>query len=299
MKFLFFALILLFSIVAQNEPIDTRKGKDLALFFAVEDYQDPSWRDLKNPIGDVEAIAKELEEMYEVKTHIIRNPTKKQILETLIQWQKQTFAQDGQLLVFFSGHGTFSESATQGYFVPKDGKFDDPFHESHLELSTLGNYVTKIPCPHILLAIDACYSGTIDREIAFKGSPSFLRPGVSQESERETIIQRQLRNPTRLILSSGGKERTPDGDFHSPFSSAFLKSLRHAYTDADGMVLFSDILAMMERVKPTPHSGELSGHENGGFVFIGPKGTITSRKNRITPIAQKMDLNIFPKMVPF
>ena len=296
MKFLSFALILLFSIVAQNEPIDTRKGKDLALFFAVEDYQDPSWRDLKNPIGDVEAIAKELEEMYEVKTHIIRNPTKKQILETLIQWQKHRFAQDGQLLVFFSGHGAFSESASQGYFIPKDGKFEDPFHESHIELSSLGNYVTKIPCPHILLALDACYSGTIDREIAFKGDNDsvYSRPRATDFDERLATIARQLQNPTRLLLTSGGKERTPDGAKHSPFSAAFLKSLRQSYVQGDGIVLFSDILARMERVKPVPHSGELPGHEDGGFVFL--ESSLSSKpKYSKSPVASWIVSNSWPK----
>ncbi len=263
------SLILLFFLGSAAMPAaESRPGKDHALFFAVEDYTATGWNNLKNPVRDAHAIAKELKEMYGFETAAVyENQTKSQIYAILEQWQKKTFPDDGQLFIFFSGHGSFWDFAKKGYFIPKGARSGD--YDSYLELTTLGNIISAIPCRHILLAIDACYSGTIDEEIAFKGKPAFDRPTDSRESERRNLIDRQLRNPSRLLITSGGKERTPDGTDHSPFSKAILSSLRRAYTaNGDGLLTFSDLLAGLERVSPTPHEGVLPGHQDGGFVFI-------------------------------
>ena len=280
----------------------TRKGKDYALFFAVDSYDDPGWTDLKNPIRDAEAIAKELEEVYEFETIVYRNPTKNQMLRTILSWQKRRFAEDGQLFVFVSGHGTFNEGLSQGHFIPKNGKYQDDFNETHIELSALGNAVTKIPCEHILLAIDACYSGTIDEEIAFKGKPGGRLKSPSFD-ERQRTIDLQLRNKTRRLLTSGGRERTPDGKDHSPFSSAILKTLREAYIQGDGMVLFTDMLGELERVSPLPHQGKLIGHEGGGFVFISPMSRVKQHESQVIPPSvvsstpKVLDLPNAPRMI--
>ncbi len=263
------SLILLFFLGSATTPAAaSRPGKDHALFFAVQDYTGTGLNNLKNPIRDAHTIAKELKEMYGFETAAVyENQTKSQIYAILEQWQKKTFPDDGQLFIFFSGHGSFWDFAKKGYFIPKGARSGD--YDSYLELTTLGNIISAIPCRHILLAIDACYSGTIDEEIAFKGKPAFDRPTDSRESERRNLIDRQLRNPSRLLITSGGKERTPDGTDHSPFTTAILTTLRRAYTDSgDGMVTFSDLLAGLERVNPTPHEGVLPGHQDGGFVFI-------------------------------
>ncbi|MEL6257264.1 MAG: SUMF1/EgtB/PvdO family nonheme iron enzyme [Bacteroidota bacterium] len=248
---------------------ELRPGKDYALLFAVRDYEDKNWTKLKNPIHDLKSIELELKEMYAFEVVTVINPKKHDILSTLKQWQQKSFSNTSQLFVFFSGHGTFSEFKKKGFFIPSDGKFHDPFNESHIDLSDIGNIVSQIPCNHILLSIDACYSGTIDREIAFKGKPAFNRPKWEQNFDQVSIlIDRQLRNNSKLLITSGGKERTPDGDKHSPFSGAIIRGLRSAYTNGNGILLFADLLAQFERVSPTPHMGELEGHEDGGFVFV-------------------------------
>jgi len=100
-----------------------RPGKDYALFFAVNDYD--HWQDLTQPISDVELIAKDLKDLYGFETEIVRNPDRTTILTTIEKYRAKTYAADGQLLVFFSGHGEFNESTKQGYFVPKGGLKSD------------------------------------------------------------------------------------------------------------------------------------------------------------------------------
>ena len=264
-----------------------RPGKDYALFFANDDYRtNPQFNNLKNPVKDAEAIADELKEMFGFETFVYKNYTKNQIYQKLEEWQGKSFKEDAQLFIFFSGHGTFWESSSAGYFVPKGNQTG---YDNYIGLTILGNFVTKIDCPHILLAIDACYSGTIDQEIAFKGEKSFRRPNENLQNDRTLLIGRQLRNTSRLLITSGGKERTPDGDRHSPFATAILDGLKRSYSEGDGLFIFPDLLAKLERVNPRPHRGELVGHDAGGFVFIAegfssvPKVAVVPPNNRDNP----------------
>lgn len=265
-------------------------AQNRALFFAVNDYsKNTDFANLKNPIGDAEAIAKELEEMYGFEVFVYRNPSIDKIYSALEFWQKQPFQENEQLFIFFSGHGAFWDFANKGYFIPFGHQTG---YKNYIELTTLGNIVTKIQSEHILLAIDACYSGTIDQKIAFKGG-SFRRSKFNDEREHHTILSQQLKNNSRLLITSGGKERTLDGDDHSPFSGAILSGLRKAYTSGGGLLLFSDIVAQLEKISPLPHTGTLIGHQGGGFVFrstakgiVIPDKILQKEENKNPPLTE-------------
>lgn len=252
-------------LIIHNGFGQIRNGKDYALFFANSDYSsNTDFNNLQNPIKDAQAIAEELKDMYGFEAKVYENYTRDQIYGVLEQWQKRSFGPNDQVFLFFSGHGTFWEFTKTGYFVPNTANSG---FSNYIELPALGNIVTQIPCRHILLAVDACYSGTIDQEIAFRGEGA-RRPGENTVTDRKNIIERQLRNQSRLLITSGGKERTPDGHDHSPFAEAILEGLRAAYTIKDGLITYTDLLGRLERVSPTPHQGQLPQHEQGGFVFV-------------------------------
>jgi formylglycine-generating enzyme required for sulfatase activity len=236
-----------------------RPGQDHALFFAVNDYRAyPEFLDLSNPISSAKAIATELRDMYAFKTEVVENPTKDRIYEVLQRYRSKNFGPNDQLFVFFSGHGDFDDFEVKGFFIPKTGR--------RIDLTSLGNIIAKIPCKHTLLAIDACYSGTIDQKIAFMGR--FNRPGVTLDTERQNLIDRKLRNRSRLLLTSGTKQRTPGGTNGSPFANGILKSLKAGYGSEDGLVTYEDMISKLERVSPLPYHGKLPGHDEGSFVFV-------------------------------
>jgi len=237
-----------------------REGKDYALFFAINDYRaHPNYQDLLGPIFSAKAIAKELNDMYAFEVRLFKNPTKDDIYEVLEQYHLRNFGPNDQLFVFFSGHGEFNEFEKKGYFVPQSGP--------SIDLTTLGNIISGIPCKHILLAIDACFSGTIDKEIAYQGRYRG-RIGDNDENARQKIISEQLQNKSQLLLTSGAKFRTPSQKDGSPFAKAILSTLRRSYIDGKGLVTYKDLEAAMERVSPKPYSGKLFEDENGGFVFV-------------------------------
>ena len=198
---------------------DFRQGRDIALFFVVEDYD--HWDKLKFPIDDAEEIAGILERDYDFETQIVRNPTWNTIDKTLRQYIKRSYAKDAQLLIWFGGHGDFDSVLERGYFIAKDGGKDT--RAKWFSFTDLEQYLKKINCEHILLSIDACYSGTFDQALAMRGPPKFGRPNPAGLSERDRFVQEELELRTRLFIASGKKERVPD---RSDFATYFKRALR-------------------------------------------------------------------------
>jgi hypothetical protein len=241
---------------------DFRPGKDYALFFAVNDYD--HWDDLANPISEVEAIAKDLKDLYGFETEIVRNPNKKAILDKIEEYRKKTYDKDAQLLIFFSGHGEFNEVAKQGFFVPKSGLKQDEYGETYIEYEYLKRRISSLPCEHILLALDACYSGTADESIAMRGRPGD-RPGDSPDAKRERYISTSLQYKTRLMLTSGAKVRTPD---KSQFAAKFLEALHSQNTEFQ-VVNLDMLLGYLKTASPKPLRTLFEGHEEEGeFLFV-------------------------------
>lgn len=244
-----------------------RSGKDTALFFAINNYDAPTlWPKLQYPIQDAQKIASRLHDLYDFDTVIVRNPTLTEIFETLEVFRKKTYIDDAQLLIFFSGHGEFNEAIKMGYFVPRDVRLNDRFHRGYLEYPTLEREITSIPCKHILLAIDACYSGTFDDAVATKGGGL---PGVrpkSGEDPLEVFIEKQLAAKTRRVLTSGAKERTPE---RSQFAEQFLNALETGSLTASQVLTLTDLYGFLEKANPIPHFSNFKGDEiQSNFLFI-------------------------------
>ncbi|MEM6316494.1 MAG: caspase family protein [Bacteroidota bacterium] len=263
-----------------------RKGKDYALFFAIDQYQDAAWADLVHPISEVEDLAIILHDNFDFDTTVVRNPTKEQIDSTLLNWQQKEFIEDAQVFVFFSGHGDFDEWYQSGYFIPANGSQNN--RNKQIPLKGLENLVTAIPCNHILLGIDACYSGTIDPLVADRAS---IRKKIEDINQRLALIKRQLNYNSSLFLTSGENQRTPD---KSRFMMAIQRALKEAYTSADGICAFEDIKSHLIRVNPKPHAGILRGHDGGGFVFVTkPSIFKESIKNNKNSVIQQIQRGIY------
>ena len=245
-----------------------RAKKDYALFFAVRDYAE--WPDLKNPIADAEAVAADLRQFYKFETEVVRNPTRNQILDKLAEYRAKLYDDDAQLLVFFSGHGYFDENLKNGYFVPQNGRVMDAYNDTYLSHLELRRQLTSIPCHHILYIVDACFSGTVDDNLALKGGRGNARAGTGDPGPSpQSLIRDRLTHQSRYFLTSGGKERTADGADHSPFTKKLLEGLRRL--NAAGSFfsfeeLYQEYMAAMPA--PTPRAGKFEGHEGGDFLFI-------------------------------
>ncbi len=251
-----------------NELVEKATNRtDYALLFASDDYDE--WGRLINPIQDAEAIADELKNTYGFQIELVKNPTKKEVLQTLRKYSKKSFLPNDQLFIFFAGHGNYDNLFNQGYIVCKDTKKNDEEKISYISYSNLREIVNNMSNEHIFLAIDACFGGAFDPLI----SSSNLRgdgDGLYRELDHYEYINRKLKFKTRMFLTSGGKEYVPDGKpgSHSPFVRKFLEALR---TDggSDGILTLGELKAFLEKINPEPRYGEFGNNEPGSdFIFV-------------------------------
>jgi len=244
-----------------------RPGKDFALFIAVQDYDE--WPDLDQPVGDCEKIAAELQTNYgfdAANVEIVRNRGRADILAAIDRAYARSYADDAQLLIFFSGHGHWDERKCKGYFVPRDGKKSDPSGASYIDYQALQGDIASIPCRHILLALDVCFGGTFDAAIGCskkKGDDDSDRPAPPNRDERAEFVRRTLTPESRLFFSSIGKETTSD---NSRFARRWLEALQKAY-DFRGLLPAADLRARLRTGKEV--FATFGGVQNeDAFVFV-------------------------------
>ncbi|MEL7223244.1 MAG: caspase family protein, partial [Bacteroidota bacterium] len=258
-------------------PISTRNAltttstdiSNYALFFAVNQYeQTDQYSTLTNPINDAESIAQELSEHYGFQTEVVTNPSREEIrnkMEAYHQnFQSGAFNPNGQLFIYFSGHGDYEDLSENGCFLPSDTQPDD-LGATAFQYAYWRPRIDNIPCKHILVAIDACYSGTFDPAIAMRsgGTRRFGRP--DEPSEQEQFLADFQARTTRLYLASGGKEKTPD---RSLFAKKILEGLR--VTGTNEVLTVGQLYENhVRRTRPLPLIGEFGSDEAGSnFLFI-------------------------------
>lgn len=290
MRFRIIASILLclslLSFKGDNNFIE-RDGTDYAVFFAVKDYY--QWDDLRTPIKDAQAIAKVLRNKYDFKTEILENPTKIEIQKKIAEFQKKHFKKDDQLLIFFTGHGEFIPSnynpdEGKGYFIPSDAKKDDPFRGSYLYYPDIKPDINDIDCQHIMIVIDACFSGSF---LQYRDSGD-ERPGLM--NDRDRLIKNSLEKRCRKGITSGGLKRTRDGVYHSPFTDKFLAGL-NSLGGEDQVLTYNELYSKLEGLQDAPRRGYF-GYEDSEskFLFIAKQQKINNQK--IANSAQRQaDLN--------
>jgi len=248
-----------------------RPGKDFALFFAINDYQrDGTYPDLKFPIENARRIAAELKKNYAFDTLVVTNPTRQQIKDRLEAYKKDFAAgrkdREGQLLVFFTGHGV--QQYGNGYFLPANADPAD-LDGSALQYGSWRNFINEIDCKHILVALDACHSGTFDPEFGRKPGGLFgTRAG--ELSEGDKLRQQHTNTRARLYFASGAPDQTtPD---KSAFAKKFLEGLlTKGY--GDGLLTSSELYVSLESAAPRPLRGEFGSDEAGSsflFFYNGP-----------------------------
>jgi hypothetical protein len=236
--------------------------KDYALIFATDKYD--NWSDLVNPVNDGKTIAEELEKTYGFETEVVENPTQNEVFEKILEYNRKEYKPQDQLLIFFAGHGHFDEDFGEGYVVARNSLANDKSKTSYISHARLRSVVNNIPSKHIFLAMDVCFGGTFDPQIASS------RALTAFESDDREMLARKLSYKTRRYLTSGGKEYVSDGvpGEHSPFAKKILEALR-SYGGSDRILTMTELLTYLERLKPTPRSGTFGDNEAlSDFVFV-------------------------------
>lgn len=255
--------------VKEDHAVASRRN--YALLFAAQDYKN-GWKSLNNPIYDTEALAKVLEERFGFVVEVVKNPNRQDIYQKLREYHQKAYGKYDQLLVFFSGHGQRDmDYLNEGYIVPVDASGSTADLSSCITHRDLLKQLDRIPCPHTLLVVDACYSG----QLAQLGTDRKRKEGIDRsgfqyvEKSDNQYIQQKLSSPSRLYLVSG-EEAVTDGKpgTHSPFTQALLSALHKNRKEA----LFFSFGVMVEEMKaqavsPTSYGNFGAGTDNGLFLL--------------------------------
>src|SRR5690606_31196593 len=120
---------------------------------------------------------------------ILKDPTVPELGRELGKLKTSLTMRDN-LIIFFSGHGEWDESAGQGYWLLRDAEFQN--QATWLSNSTVKDYIRAINSRHTLLVTDACFGGSISK---------------NADNKAEKAIYTL---PSRVAITSGNLEKVPD-----------------------------------------------------------------------------------------
>jgi formylglycine-generating enzyme required for sulfatase activity len=235
----------------ENNPLVI--GKNYLLAIGINDYVHET--KLSFAVRDAEEVTKVLQTHYQFEPENCvllpdKKATRQGILNQLKAWKTgpHKLTEDDSLLIFYAGHGYMDEDIHEdmGYWLPQNGKRG----ELHITNDELVKLINGMPCRHVLLVSDSCFSGAL----------------LTQT--RGVVDNRLLAQPSRWAITSGGKELVLD---QSPFVEEFLKVLTNNKADLLWVsTLVEGILKAFnegETTRQVPTSGLLDKKPGGQFVF--------------------------------
>lgn len=231
-----------------------------------------SWAPLDTPHHDAEDVATVLRERYGFETTVLLDATRAQIFRALAHL-RSTLTENDNLLVYYSGHGSWDAGNLQGYWVPVDGDKDSV--ANYISSSDVTDQIGVMRARQILVVADACYSGVFVRA-----------PDADEASDSALALQQRARIPSRKVMSSGNIREVLDAGRgnHSVFAAEFLDALRrHTGGPIEAQRLYAQIAPRVRSAaegygeQQEPQYGQLrfAGHVGGDFLFM----PTTSRKS--------------------
>ncbi|MEL6192328.1 MAG: caspase family protein, partial [Bacteroidota bacterium] len=189
---------------------DGQKRRNHLFCIGINEYTHVS--KLSNAVTDVEAFSGLLTEEYNFQKERIylltdQKASRIAIIEKLKEYAS-TLTDNDNLILYFSGHGIKDKLTDEGFWIPVEGEKGN--ESSWLANETVMRYIRSMKAHHILLLIDACFSG------------SFFVQARSLESKYDV-------SPSRFAITSGSEEIVSDGPVgqNSPFSSTVLRFLKN------------------------------------------------------------------------
>jgi hypothetical protein len=218
-----------------------------AIFLANSDYSGGKWPSLKTTVPEARQIRQMLIDKYGFAAENIDTVFNKNKLEMLtsISNKMAKMGENDNLIVFYGGHGYFTESTNLAYWVPL-GTGSEFEYISNTEIT---NLIANCQVRHLLIMADACFSGA-------------MRGGLNAPSKYEYKFK------SRQLLTSGGSEPVPGKSAYVQMILEALKTNEDKYVSA--RELYGRIakgITDQTKTEPTLRDLNVAGSMGGQFYF--------------------------------
>jgi hypothetical protein len=228
---------------------------------------------------------------YDVITVLDAEATGERLVSLLKHELPARVGPDDRLLFYFAGHGVAidGQDGPNGYVLPIDASRAD--ESTFLSMPLLSDAITALPCRHVLVILDSCFSG------AFRWS-STRAAAVLPEVIHQERYARFVRDAAWQVITSASQDqealdRLASGTLggrdaqgaHSPFALALFEALEGQgdivpRNGGDGLITATELflyiddrlqVATIEAGKrQTPQLWPMARHDKGEFVFTVP-----------------------------
>lgn len=208
---------------------------------------------------------------------------------------------DDRVFFYFAGHGIAADGddGPAGYIVPSDYDPDDP--TTLIPMADLQAALDALPCRHLLLVLDCCFSGAFKWSSKYRAIGSLMPKKIYKER-----FDRFIEDPAWQVITSAAYDQkaldvvrgkatgdrgittSDDNGAHSPFARALFEGLGGAAdarldAEGDGVITATELYAYIrdqvepqtieegERLRQTPGFFPLKKHDKGEFIFLHPR----------------------------
>ncbi|MGI9098053.1 MAG: caspase, EACC1-associated type [Solirubrobacteraceae bacterium] len=204
-----------------------------ALLVGVRDYEDRDLHSLPAVAADLECLSQVLEEPaiggFEVE--VVRDPNAEAMQAAIGEFLDARTADD-LVLLYLSGHGTWSPDMGQLYFATGDTHLDR-LPETGVSAGFLNNVLEECQAQRKVLLLDCCYSGAYVQGFRTRGggNPTGHRPPLASlvKSRGAYVITASDQRQAAYEISTTSGEVQP-----SLFTGAVVKGLKTGQADGRG-----------------------------------------------------------------
>lgn len=263
-----------------------------AVLIGIDRYPD-GFPPLRTAVSDATRLATLLDEAhgYDTITLVDEDATGRRIMQLLTEELPRRVGPDDRVLFYWAGHGVARDGDTgpNGYLLPSDARPDDA--TSFLHMPQVHDALVALPCRHMLVILDSCFSGAFRWSATRDGQPE---DGVVHQEK----YARFVRDPAWLVLTSSAQDELAldrlsmgalgnrgDEAGHSPFALALFRALEGEADvvggrTGDGLVTAHELFVYIDEhlqtaaldagARQTPGLWPLRKHGKGQYVFFVP-----------------------------
>jgi hypothetical protein len=242
--------------VAPIIAFDGGKPRYHAIIIGEEDYSYP-FQKLNNPVQDARKLKRVLETYYTFEPEniqLLENKSQQEIMSAIIR-KCNTLDSLDNLIIFYAGHGDTIKNRmgkVEGYWVPtsaKEKSVEYYIKDMHIKEQLYGSRAQ-----HILIIADACFAGTLMRNVVADDAPK--------------DIKMQYENRSRKAMTSGNLSAVDDVSTFMAHLLDRLEKNRTKYFSAYDLFHSIREIVFHSGSKPMYEAIPLADHFGGEFIFI-------------------------------